>query len=394
MWVQAVVRLQTVRWCHVDDRTPICHRSPAVKSTATMLLSLLLAACSTSRHETPRTARDGATTYAEPAWWVCRPDLPSDTCRGDLSTTEITATGEHLVEAHLPAQDSDVDCFYVYPTVDLSLVPGNHVDFSDLSKIRAAASAQIARFSEVCNVYAPLYRQATIATYFSTQGDQATFFEVAYSDIAAAFAVYRAQFAKHHRLVIIGHSQGSQMAARLLHDVIEPDPALRATLLVAMPIGFTVDVPNDRPTGGTFRSLAACTSAAETGCLVSYLSIAEGDKPNKLTNKVPDHHHAMCVAPASGPTLRLSVFPSAGMKGITTPYVAVRDFYRAQCTLDPDGRNYLAVAEVGARGDPRPHLLDLSKSMGGLGLHKYDLQLTQGDLIELIRTKARSRNDR
>ena len=26
--------------------------------------------------------------------------------------------------------------------------------------------------------------------------------------------------------------------------------------------------------------------------------------------------------------------------------------------------------------------------MGGLGLHSYDLQFTQGDLIELIRAKA------
>lgn len=350
---------------------------------------VLVAACSTSRSEKPRVSSEP---YEEPAWWVCRPDLSSDTCRGDLSTTEITATGAHLVQPHHPAQDSDVDCFYIYPTVDLSLLPGNQVDFSDLSKIRAAAAAQIARFSEVCNVYAPLYRQATIATYFSTKTDQHAFFEVAYSDIAAAFAVYRARFANHHRLVIIGHSQGSQMAARLLHDVVEPDPALLASLLVAMPIGFTVDVPYEQTTGGTFRQLAACTKPEETGCLVSYLSIADGDKPNKLTNKVPEHHHAMCVNPATGPQLRESVFPSSAAKGITTPYVAVRDFYTAHCTLDPEGRNYLAIAELGTPGDPRPHLVDLGKSMGGLGLHKYDLQFTQGDLIELIRTKARYAN--
>ncbi len=360
-----------------------------MQAVANWFFLVVIAACSTSRSEHPRTSSEP---YSEPAWWVCRPDLPSDTCRGDLSTTEITATGAHLVQAHHPAQDSELDCFYIYPTVDLSLLPGNHVDFSDLSKIRAAAAAQIARFSEVCNVYAPLYRQATIATYFSTKSDQHQFFEVAYSDIAAAFAVYRAQFAKHHRLVIIGHSQGSQMAARLLHDVIETDPALLARLLVAMPIGFTVDVPDEQTTGGTFRSLAACTKPEQTGCLISYLSIADGDKPNKLTNNVPEHHHAMCVNPAIASTLHESVFPTSGMKGITTPYVAVRDFYTAHCTLDPKGRNYLAIAEVGVPGDQRPHLLDLAKSMGGLGLHKYDLQSTQGDLIELIRTKLRYAN--
>ena len=81
------------------------------------------------------------------------------------------------------------------------------------------------------------------------------------------------------------------------------------------------------------------------------------------------------------------MFPASGNKlGLTTPYVSLRDFYRAHCTDDPNGRNYLAISEL--PDDPRPHLIDLGKSMGGLGLHPYDLQFTQGDLIELIRAKA------
>ena len=177
------------------------------------LLALALVACATSRHEQVRTTDEA---YLEPQWWVCRPDLPSDACRGELATTVLLADGSRVIEPHAPAHDATIDCFYIYPTVDLSIVPGNHVDFSDLAKIRAAAAAQIARFSEVCNVYAPLYRQATIATYFSTKGDQTTFFDVAYSDIAAAFDAYLTHFDRGHRIVIIGHSQGSQMAARLL----------------------------------------------------------------------------------------------------------------------------------------------------------------------------------
>src|SRR3954469_18616559 len=161
---------------------------------------LVVAGCATSRNEQVRTS-DAA--YRDPAWWVCRPDLPSDACRGDLATTILEPDGKRTVEAHAPARDAKLDCFYIYPTIDLSLLPGNHVDFSDLAKIRSTAAAQIARFSEVCNVYAPLYRQATIATYFSTKGDQKHFFDVAYSDIAAAFAVYREWFAHDHRIVII-----------------------------------------------------------------------------------------------------------------------------------------------------------------------------------------------
>jgi pimeloyl-ACP methyl ester carboxylesterase len=344
-----------------------------------------IVACATSRSEQPRTSD---ASYFDAAWWVCRPDLPSDACRGDLATTVIGADGAKTIEPHAPARDAAIDCFYIYPTVDLSIIPGNHVDFSDLSTIRKTAAAQIARFSEVCNVYAPLYRQATIATYFSTKGDQNHFFEVAYSDIAAAFDAYLARFDRGHKLVIIGHSQGSQMAARLLQERFDRDPAMRARLLVAMPIGFTVDIPNGATTGGTFTTLAPCTRADETGCLVSYLSIRDGDSPNKLTNKVPKEHHALCVDPTDRPTLRESVFPASRKLGVTTPYVAVKDFYAAHCTDDKDGRDYLALKEVPQPDDRRPHLVDLDKSAGGLGLHRYDLQFTQGDLIELVRAKA------
>jgi hypothetical protein len=344
------------------------------------LCVVVIIACSTSRHEDVRTS---SAAYLDAAWWVCRPDLATDACRGDLTTTVLLADGSSRVEPHTPAHDAAIDCFYIYPTVDLSLVPGNHVDFSNDAKIRATAAAQIARFSEVCNVYAPLYRQATIATYFSTKGDQHHFFDVAYSDIEAAFDAYLATWNHGHRIAIIGHSQGSQMAARLLQEKFDNDPAMRARLLVAMPIGFTVEVPD-----GTFKHLEPCVRPDETGCIVSYLSIADGDAPNKLTNKVSAGHHALCVNPSQTGTLRESVFPTSGTKlGFETPYVALRDFYQAHCTNDPSGRDYLAISET--PNDPRPKLIDLGKSMGGLGLHKYDLQFTQGDLIELIRAKAR-----
>ena len=351
-------------------------------------LAFALAACTVpSRGEEVRTS---SAAYRDPAMWICRPDLPSDACRGDLTTTELAADGSHVVRVHPVAHDAPVDCFYIYPTLDLNLIPGNHVDFSDLSKIRATAAAQIARFSEVCNVYAPLYRQATIATYLSSKGDQQHFFDVAYSDIAAAFHAYLVHFDRGKPIVIIGHSQGSQMAAHLLRDTFDQSDALRPRLLVAFPIGFTVDIPDGRTTGGTFAHLAPCTRRDETSCIVSYLSMREGDTPNSLTNKVPAGHHALCVDPAAGPTLAESVFPvgDRGAKlGVTTPYVAVRDFYRAHCDSRPDGRDYLEVAEARVPGDRRPSLVDLGKSLGGLGLHVYDLQFTQGDLIDLVRAK-------
>ncbi|HEX4452496.1 MAG TPA: DUF3089 domain-containing protein [Kofleriaceae bacterium] len=353
----------------------------------TAIALLALTACSTSRHEQVRTS---SAPYRDAAMWLCRPDLPTDACRGDLTTTAIAPDNTRTIVRHPIAAERPVDCFYIYPTLDLSLVPGNHTDFTDITKQRATAEAQVARFSEVCNIYAPLYRQATIATYLSSQDDQHRIFDVAYSDVAAAFHAYLTHYDRGRPIVILGHSQGSQMAAHLLRDTFDQDAKLKQRLLVAFPIGFTVDIPNGATTGGTFQTLAPCASRDELGCIVAYLSIAEGDQPNSLTNKVPPDHHAACVDPSPNGLLGESIFPTKdrGAKyGLTTPYVSVTGFYRAHCDDRPDGRDYLAIAEARTAGDRRPSFVDLGKSHGGLGLHIYDFQFAQGDLIELVKHK-------
>jgi pimeloyl-ACP methyl ester carboxylesterase len=353
------------------------------------IVMIVLTACSTSRHEHVRTS---SAPYRDAAMWLCRPDLPTDACRGDLTTTEIAADNTRTVVPHPIAAERPVDCFYIYPTVDLSLIAGNHTDFTDITKQRDTAEAQVARFSEVCNIYAPLYRQATIATYLDPSKDDATrIFDVAYSDVAAAFHAYLTHYDRGRPIVIIGHSQGSQMAARLLHDTFDQDAKLKARLLVAFPIGFTVDVPDGATTGGTFQTLAPCASRDAINCYVAYMSIAAGDEPSKLRNgTTPAKHHAACVDPAEGELLGESIFPTKkhGAKyNITTPYVSVKGFYRAHCDDRPDGRDYFEIAEARAPGDQRPSFVNLDKNHGGLGLHIYDFQFAQGDLIELVKHK-------
>src|SRR5262249_36389705 len=139
------------------------------------------------------------------------------------------------------SRDAVIDCFYIYPTVDLRLRAGNHTDFDDLGHIPETVRAQIARFAEVCNVYAPLYRQVTVGTYRLPAAEQAKYVDVAYSDVAAAFKYYLAHADGKHQIAIIGHSQGARMATRLLQDTFDVDAELRKRLVVAMPIGGRAD---------------------------------------------------------------------------------------------------------------------------------------------------------
>lgn len=359
-----------------------------------LVLAIGLLGCGPSRTEAPRAdSKD----YEAPALWACRPDLPDDACRVDLTATELHADGSRTVVKHTPALAPAIDCFYVYPTVDLRLRAGNHADLSDVDEVKRTVKAQIARFTEVCQVYAPLYRQATIGTYLGSQEDKDRFFGVAYSDVAAAFDYYRRVHNKGRRVVLVGHSQGAQMIGRLLADTFDKDAALRPQLVAALPIGFYFDVQKGATTGGSFQSVPVCTSDAENGCIVAYRTLAAGDTPAPDYWPLAPGRTAICVDPAGvnkGPTtFSRAFFPTdrvRDVKGVDTPFVLLRDFYRGECVHDPGGRDFLSVAEQRATTDARPSVVDLTKHRGFIGLHTFDFQFTQGDLIDLVRKKTAS----
>ena len=250
-------------------------------------------------------AAPGATVgYASPKYsdgrrWLCRPDLPTDRCRVDLTTTEIHADGSRAVVLHPRPAHTKVDCFYVYPTVDLGVFPGNHTDFEDLEPMAGTTEAQVALLGEVCDLYVPLYRQITIGTYLFGEAQREQRLAVAFSDVADAFAHYLGQYNHGRPIVLIGHSQGAEMVARLLRRFFDDDPALRARLLVAMPIGGWVEVPRGRLTGGTFANIPVCTRPDELGCVVAFHTHRAGSPVSPYSWAPKPGNEAVCVNPAS-----------------------------------------------------------------------------------------------
>src|SRR4051794_10541761 len=61
--------------------------------------------------------------YRDDKMWLCRPDLPFDVCRGDATATELHNDHSRSLVPNAPVPRPDVDCFYVYPTVDHGLLP-------------------------------------------------------------------------------------------------------------------------------------------------------------------------------------------------------------------------------------------------------------------------------
>ncbi len=320
--------------------------------------------------------------------WICVPGAAFDACNVELTATAIAPDGSRTIVANRPAKDPKVDCFYVYPTVDLELVPGNHEDFADTRKEKNTTLAQVGLFTQACAVWAPLYRQVTIGTYLRSKERLEKGLAIAFGDVEAAFREFLSRVPQDRKIVLVGHSQGAGMVTRLLKKFFENDPAMRNRLLLAMPIGS--DVETD-----TFTNVPICTKPLETGCVVTYRSYRDGDPVDVQPIWMPaPGHTTACVNPATidGGTGRLSraFYPvmgdlrryMKGLEGVETPYVELLDHYTARCVTMPSGFSYLAIGEV----SPGP--VDIHKHLLKMGLHILDMQLAEGDLVDMIARRA------
>src|SRR5437588_6712243 len=104
----------------------------------------------------------GASGASAGTTWLCRPGMAHDPCVVTLRTTGFSALGARL-GIFSPKRDRPpkIDCFFVYATVsDQPTVEANrHKDPAELS----TALYQASRFSQHCRIYAPMYRQLTLA---------------------------------------------------------------------------------------------------------------------------------------------------------------------------------------------------------------------------------------
>lgn len=340
--------------------------------------------------------------YRDDRMWLCRPDLAGSPCRGDLTATELGTDGSRTVVPYVASTRPTVDCFYVYPTVDLHLLPGNHTDLSDRAAIIQTTLGQASRFGEVCNLYVPLYRQITIGTYVFGGNQKTRRLDVAFSDVEDAFLHYIGQYNHGHKIVLIGHSQGAEMIMRLLRRRFDRDPTLRDRLLVALAIGGPVEEASGSSTEASLANISICTSPEQLGCIVGYHSYRAGKPIGDWAWDDPRGQSSACVNPAAaGSTgwhrFSRSYFATHGdvgrylthVDGITTPFVLVRDFYAGACVTDK-GHTYLLVKPWPAANDRRQEPIDLGlwTLNTRFGLHVLDLQFPLGDLIDLVRRKA------
>ncbi len=341
--------------------------------------------------------------------WLCKPGLANNACLSNETATVEFANGSSLVEHAHPARNPPVDCFYVYPTVSGQTTSNSNLKIEP-GETQIAIS-QASRFSQVCKVYAPMYRQLTIAAEVREAGSRAfnpKQVATAYAGVRSAWHEYLARYNHGRGVVLIGHSQGAGMLRELIKNEIDPNPPKRKLLVSALLMGGNVSVPAGGVVGGDFRHIPACQTASETHCVIAYSSFLQRPPADTLFGVVDgpvaslgggaatgENLQVLCVNPTlmvqgdqAGPLLQYSRRPDPassirfGRRRLRpTPWVATPGLYSAQCKRE-NAFSWLQVTHVGPPGDPRE---PLAETLGpAFGLHVEDINLALGNLVGLV----------
>lgn len=340
--------------------------------------------------------------YARRELWMCRPGATPNPCReADLDATEIKADGSKAKVPHVRAQSPEFDCFYVYPTVLLSGA-AQMTDLTDqaVEPVLDALLSQGARFSRVCEVYAPLYRQTGLSGGMPVPGADPA---LAAKDVRDAFAYYLEHLNNGRKFVLIGHSQGTFMLTAMMQMDLDKDAAKRAKMISALLIGGRIYVPEGETKGGTFENIPLCKEPGDTGCVIAYVSYAQESPPgaNALFGAQMDGNPSACTNPGplagnSGPykgsyfnTMVRNASFGADTKApeVDTPFVLYRDTFEGECVTREE-RTYLEYSLLPDEERGVPPWRHSAVDALGFGTHLVDFHIALEDLIEAVTRQA------
>ncbi|MEC8444005.1 MAG: DUF3089 domain-containing protein [Pseudomonadota bacterium] len=366
--------------------------------------------------------------YQTPDQWLCHPDQADtdNVCLRPQDTVAVSANGARTFDANLPANRPEVDCFYIYPTASMDLTARSNMQPD--AQERDTTAIQFGRYSQVCRQFAPVYRQRTL-TYLGigalsdglvTEETLQEANEVAYRDVRTAFEHYMNHDNNGRGVLLVGHSQGARLLARLIADTIEGTPQAEQ-LVAAHLIGTQISVPYQGVVGGTFASTPLCQAPGQTGCVVAYSSFREGD-PELATPRFGASpgpgYEAACTHPASlmggqealdarlpfkqpyafGTLLKIQGSGGPYENWWTNQkikqradYFAVPGQFYGECVRNEDGTHYLEVRIDSDPNDPRAD--DYRGELivvKGWGLHLIDVSLAQEDLVRLAGDQAQA----
>jgi hypothetical protein len=356
--------------------------------------------------------------------WLCKPGRV-DACAVDINATSISAKGELVVEPFVNSpSDKKVDCFYVYPTVSTQ-----DAEISNLEQESAQfrrVRTQFARYANVCRMFAPMYRQATLKLMVQYATDLKAFdpnavmasvpqYKTAYDDVAAAWKHYLADDNNGRGVILIGHSQGSFILRDLIKNEIE-GKEIQKKLISAHLGGVVIATSKTDIAKNEFKSVPACTDGSQTGCFISFSSFEQAHPPPSwskafgMSTEIGRSNNCSNPAELSGDDGRLIPYVDASRltddgkapiewanRAVATPLVKLPDFLEAKCVTREDGAGYLSISftnpndgsDLRKRHVPG-HVIVGQVLLSNWGVHDADMELTMGNLVKIAKRQAES----
>ena len=137
---------------------------------------------------------------------------------------------------------------------------------------------QASVFNGSCRVFAPRYRQANMEVFYKMGTPKATdAFDLAYSDVKAAFLYFLKNENNNRPIVIAGHSQGALHAKRLLQEFFD-GTTLQKQLVCAYIPGYWIKIED-------FKSIPIGNNPVQTGCFVTWRTWIKGEVPKRVQSE-------------------------------------------------------------------------------------------------------------
>jgi hypothetical protein len=171
----------------------------------------------------------------------------------------------------LKPTDPPVDVFFVHPTTfDGGRNWNGPIDARGAARllVRVMLPNYAGPFAGVGRVFVPRYRQASLYSALTLFDDAIEAREFPYGDVAAAFEAFERRVGPDRPFIVVGVEQGGTLAARLLRDVIGPDPALRRRLVAA----YLIETAAPADEYSENAPMPACDWRSQTGCVVAWIS--------------------------------------------------------------------------------------------------------------------------
>jgi hypothetical protein len=340
---------------------------------------------------TPAVAdKDKPADYNDPDNWLCRPGKET-LCTTNLDAMQVDGDGKRAYQKFTAAAWSPIDCFYVYPTVSHQTT--DYADFTEDPELDYTLRTQAARLSQHCRMFAPIYRQLTLPGLdrgMKRGADMKVAFDKPYQDVLRAWKHYLKHNNHGRGVVLIGHSQGTILLQRLIAEEIDGKPVEKKLVSAFLAGDPSLPVPLGQPTGGVFKHIPLCDRASETGCVYVWGDYL-GDAPvtGEIFGKAPGGGLvAACVSPAApsgGDGALKAYFPRpADAPASDPPYVEAIGQLSGRCKADENG-NALRVTILPTRFTERlTGAFSFSARDPAWGLHRLDLNLLQGNVVDVV----------